>query len=246
MELLTTGNSAKLYCLNWLEDRLKASAAPLTILDLGAGTAGNFVTLLRHYPTTHYTGVEPSAAACAEARQRLTGLDAAIINAYAYDSVRAKLPFPQYDFVVSFSVMEHVYRRLDYLRLIRACLKPGGYALVNYDSGHFQYPDLKERVKNLVGPLLARLGNEAYYQSFVREADFRRMAAQAGLSIVEAKSFNTHLKGVYKHVPEGQRADFMERWLALEEWLNTSAGIDYTDDKAAHWFTRHFILQGSN
>lgn len=244
-DLLTLGNAAKLYCLNWIADRAADRAsAPLTILDLGCGTAANFTGLLRRFPTIHYTGVEPSAAACEQARAALAGHDAAIITGYAYDGIRPRLPHAHYDIVVSFSVFEHVYRRQAYLNLVRTMLAPGGYALINYDSGHFQSRYWKERLKTRIGPLLARLGQEGYYQAFVREADFRRMVAAAGLSIVEAKSFNTALKGMYKHIPDAERPAYMTRWLAFEEALNAAA-IPYTDDKAALWYTRNFILTAS-
>jgi cyclopropane fatty-acyl-phospholipid synthase-like methyltransferase len=238
----TTGNAAKLYCMNWLSERLDAHPEAFTILDLGCGTGQNFVRLLEAYPQVHYVGIEPSAAACAQARTVLKGMNATIIEDYAYDAVRVKLPQQTFDAVVSFSVFEHVYRRLDYLRLVRACLKPDGHALINYDAGHFHSDDLKERLKNIVGPLLARLGNESYFQAFVPEALFRQYAAEAGLLIREAKSFNTRLKGVYKHVPEAAREEYMRRWLAMETWLNT-AGIAYDDSKSGTWFTRNFILQ---
>ncbi|MCU0515225.1 MAG: class I SAM-dependent methyltransferase [Anaerolineae bacterium] len=242
--LLTTGNTAKLYCLNWIAAR--AQAGPLTILDLGCGDARNFEALLRRYPAVQYVGIEPSAAACEQARRRLAGLPATIVEGYAYAAIRERLPRPAYDVVVSFSVFEHVYRRLAYLQLIRACLGPGGHALINYDCGHFRSTYWKERLKNIVGPLLARLGQEGYYQAFVREADFRQMVAQAGLHIVEAQSFNTPLKGVYKHIPEAQRAAYMQRWLALEAWLNESAGIVYDDSLAGTWFSRNFILRAES
>lgn len=243
MDVLTVGNTAKLYCLNWIEARVRASAEAVHILDLGCGTGQNFVQLLKRYPAAHYVGVEPSAEACHQAEASLKGLNATIIQDYAYDAVRPKLPRPDYDVIVSFSVFEHVYQRLDYLRLIKACLKPDGHALINYDAGHFHSTYWKERVKNIIGPLLARLGNQRYYQAFVREADFRWMVAEAGLKITEAKSFNTPLKGIYRHIPEAQRGEYMRRWLALELWLN-EVGIEYDDSLSSAWFTRNFILQG--
>jgi cyclopropane fatty-acyl-phospholipid synthase-like methyltransferase len=244
MDVLTVGNTAKLYCLNWIEAKVRASAEEITILDLGCGTAQNFVQLLKHYPAANYIGVEPSESACRQAEQNLKGLNATIIHDYAYDAVRSKLPKPVYDVIVSFSVFEHVYQRLDYLRLIKACLKDAGHCLINYDAGHFHSTYWKERVKNIVGPMLARAGNQAYFQQFVREDDFRRMVTEAGLKIAEAKSFNTPLKGVYKHIPEAQRTEYMRRWLAMELWLN-EAGIDYDDSKSSSWYTRNFILQHS-
>lgn len=240
MELLTEGNTAKLYCLNWI-DRRAVTKPDLTILDLGCGQARNFVKLLQTHPQMRYVGIEPSPTDCEAARRNLAGLNATIHNGYAYD-VFGKLVQEPFDLVVSFSVMEHVYRRVAYLQSVKNCLKPDGYALINYDAGHFVGQlNLRERLKNIIGPLLARFGQERYYQSFVREADFQAMVKQVGLKVAEARSFNTHLKGVYKHVPADRRTDFMRRWLELETWLN-DLKIPYDDSKAQTWFTRNFVL----
>lgn len=238
--VLTTGNSAKLYCLQWIEQQIQAGG-PLTILDLGCGTANNFTVLLKRYPDVTYVGVEPSSEACQIARKNLAGRNATIINAYAYDVYRQINN--QFDVIVSFSVLEHVYQRQRYLSSARECLKPGGNFLINYDAGHFVAPaGAKERLKNVVGPVLARLGVEATYQSFVPESQFRTMAGRAGLQIVEAKSFNTMLKGVHKVIPPQHRPEYMRRWLELELWLN-DLELPYRDDLARTWFTRNFILR---
>lgn len=241
MELLTEGNAAKLYCLNWIEAHAREREA-LTILDLGCGQARNFVRLLVRYPQVRYVGIEPSPGDCAAARRNLEGLNATVINGYAY-AVYGTLVQEQFDLVVSFSVLEHVYQRAAYLRAAAQCLKADGHFLINYDAGHFVDPvNLRERLKNLAGPLLARLGQERYFQAFVREADFLAMVSAAGLRVQEARSFNTMLKGVYKHVPQAGQAEFMQRWLELEQWLNEQ-DIRYDDSKARTWFTRNFILR---
>lgn len=239
---LTTGNAAKLYCLHWIEQRIQASSHPLTILDLGCGTAQNFVQLLQRYPTVRYVGIEPKAPVCEIARRTLAKHNATIHNAYAYH-LHGRLIHETFDVVVSFSVFEHVYRRPLYLASARDCLKPGGHLLINYDAGHFVRPgSLKERAKNVLGPWLARLGIERYYQQFVKEADFHRMAAAAGLEIVEARSFNTGIKGIHKLVPSEHTAEHMARWLEYELWLN-GLGIPYRDSHARLWTTRNFILR---
>lgn len=239
-EVLTEGNAAKLYCLNWIE-RYAQERDSLTILDLGCGKALNFVRLLQKYPHIYYLGIEPSAAACDQARKNTSGLNATILRGYAYN-IYGNLIQDQFDLITSFSVFEHVYRRLDYLRTVKACLKPDGYVLINYDAGHFVHPpNLRGRMKNLLGPILAQFGVEQYYQAFVHEADFRALVTRARLTILEARLFNTGLKGLYKLVPEQDRSAFMEYWLGIENWLN-ERNIDYDDSLARHWLTRNFIL----
>ena len=242
MEHLTSGNSAKLYCLNWIENYITAQEKPIRILDLGSGTSNNFVKLLQRYPQVHYIGIEPSAAACQVARQKLPSNQATIINDYAYD-IRGRLVDEPVDFVVSFSVMEHVVQRQRHLTSAAACMDNNSYFLINYDAGHFVYPkNLKERAKNIIGPLLALVGNERYYQRFVKEADFRRMATEAGLQIEDAKSFNTHCKGIHKAVPPEFQDEHMRRWLDYELWLN-EVGVTYQDSDARTWVSRNFILR---
>lgn len=240
MDHLTEGNAAKLYCLNWIAD-YATDKSEVSILDLGSGRSGNFVKLLQQFPQVRYVAIEPSSADCDHARRATAGLNATIVNGYAYE-VQGRLVQEQFDLVTSFSVLEHVYRRLDYLKAVKSCLKPGGTCLINYDAGHFVAPaNLRERVKNVVGPLLARLGRERYFQAFVREADFQTMLGQVGLKAIESKSFNTHLKGVYRHIPAADRPEFMQRWLDMELWLN-ERDIHYDDSKARTWFTRNFLL----
>ena len=241
MNLLTEGNTAKLYCLNWIEQYVASQNRDISILDLGCGSALNFVKLLQKYKNVRYTGIEPSPTACEAARRNLSGLNVTIVNGPAYN-LYGQIVHQQFDLVVSFSVFEHVYRRLDYLRAAKTCLKPDGYFLINYDAGHFVYPgNLRERTKNLIGPILARLGQERYYQAFVPEADFQQMVAQLDFKVIEALNFNTQLKGIYKIIPPEHRADFMEKWLTFEQWLN-SLNIPYEDGQARNWVTRNFIL----
>jgi SAM-dependent methyltransferase len=238
-DVLSVGNSAKLYCLNRIEE-YSQQRDRLSILDLGSGTALGFVPLLKKYPTIRYVGVEPSKSACLQAERNLDGLNGTIINAYGY-GVHSKLQ-QEFDVVVSFSVLEHVYKRAEYLRSAKECLKNDGYFLINYDAGHFVMGTQRDRIKNVVGPLLARFGVERYYQSFVKEQEFRNIVKSLGFKIIDEKFFNTGLKGVYKLIPEPTRPDYMEKWLDLELWLNES-GIVYDDNKASSFVTRNFIMQ---
>ena len=101
---------------------------------------------------------------------------------------------------------------------------------------------LKERIKNIVGPLLAMVGIERYYQLFMPENDFQQMVIQAGMQVEEAKSFNTTLKGIHKVVPAQHQDEHLQRWLDYELWLN-EIGTPYNDDLAKLWVTRNFVIR---
>ena len=233
--LLSYGNAAKLYCLNRI-DELAATRETLTIVDLGCGRASNFVELLRRRPDVHYIGVDPDRAACAEARVTLAGLNAEIVEADAYD-VRVGPA----DVVVSFSVLEHVDRRQAYLECVASNLAPQGVSFLNYDAGHFVSRSPREQAKTVAGRVLARLGRPRWYQSFVREGEFRGLVADARLRVVEAKFFNTGLKEAYVAVPAAAQDEFMELWLEAELHLN-ELGIEYDDRLAPVFRTRNFVL----
>ncbi len=236
------GNAAKQYCLAWVERYAQAAARPIRLLDLGCGAARYAVELLTRCPNVTFVGIEPLARDAEQARQNLRHFDATIVQGYAYAAIHPQLPYESYDIVLSFSVLEHVYERLAYLRFVYDCLSEDGFCLMNYDAGHFHSTHWKERAKTVIGGFLARLGNQAYYQAFVREADFKRWVQQAGLTIREAKMFNTSLKGIYKIIPEAHKQAYLERWLELELWLN-ELGITYQDAYSKAWGTRNYILQ---
>lgn len=233
--MLTGGNTAKLYCLRLL-DEWAGSGAVTSVLDLGCGDGRNFAELLRRHPRVRYVGVEPDPGAAKQARRGLPAAE--IVRGSAYDVRRG--PF---DAVVSFSVLEHVVDRRRYLEAARANLAAAGRLLLNYDSGHFVADAApRERIKGVVGRGLAAFGVESRYQAFVREDEFRELAAAAGLRIVEARSFNTDLKRLYPLLPEARREAFMERWLEFELSLD-ELGVEYRDELASIFRTRNFVLE---
>ena len=223
------GNTAKLYCLRALDELARAGRIQ-RIIDLGAGTASLFVPLLRAHPDVHYVAVEPLAEACRAAERNLAGLSAEVVQGSAWDLDAAPA-----DAVVSFSVLEHVFGRPRYFGAVARHLAPGGRVWMNYDSGHFTHPLWRDRVKNV-------LGRRTWYQRFVREAELQALVAGAGLQIVEAKSFNTELKIVYRLVPEESQAAFTERWLDFELAANELVP-PYTDAQAPYFMTRNVVLR---
>jgi len=239
IDILTVGNSAKLYCLNWIEQWAREKNYQIKILDLGCGVALNFVNLLKLHPQIRYIGIEPSKRACLQAQQNLKELNATVINSNAY-KIYEKFE-EKFDIVVSFSVFEHVYKRKKYLFTAKKCLKNDGYFLINYDAGHFLSDNIIEKLKNILGPILSFFGIEKYYQSFVKEKDFIKIIEEIGFKIIDAKFFNSNLKGVYKIIPRSWKKSYMEKWLEFELWLN-EIGINYNDSMARFFGTRNFIL----
>ena len=128
--MLTRGNTAKLYCLQLLDDAVGRANGEFRIVDLGCRDGRNFVELLRRHPNVRYAGIDPSRGSIAAARRLLPGAE--LVHAPAYD-VRVEPA----DAVVSFSVLEHVVDRPRYMEAVRANLAPGGRVFLNYDSGHF-------------------------------------------------------------------------------------------------------------
>src|SRR5512139_1799670 len=103
------GNSAKQYCLDWIARKIQARSGEVTLLDIGCGSGGSALRLLDAYPQIRYVGVEPMKRDYDQAVVTLRGRSAEVHHAPGYDLYR-KLG-RKFDFVLSFSTMEYVYRR---------------------------------------------------------------------------------------------------------------------------------------
>jgi SAM-dependent methyltransferase len=234
--LLTTGNTAKLYCLQLIDRAAAEIEGDFRIVDLGCGNGSNFLELLRRRENFRYVGAEPLRGAAEEARRVLPGAE--IINASAYD-VRVE---PAHA-VVSFSVLEHVVDRPRYFEAMRANLRRDGRVYLNYDSGHFVADaDVLERAKGLASRTLARLGSESRYRRRVSANEFRALVERSGLRVVDDKVFNTDVKRLLPLVGVESRESFMERWLGFELGLNR-LGLAYRDELDAVFRTRNLVLE---
>jgi SAM-dependent methyltransferase len=234
--LLTTGNAAKLYCLQLIDRAVAEVEGEFRIVDLGCGNGSNFVELLRRRPNIRYVGVEPLRPAAEAARRLLPGAE--IINAAAYD-----LRVEPAHAVVSFSVLEHVVDRPRYFEAVRENLRPAGRVYLNYDSGHFVADaDLVERGKALTSRALARLGSESRYRRRVSAKEFGLLVERSRLGVADDKVFNTDVKRLLPLLLAENRERFMERWLAFELGLN-ELGLAYRDELDAVFRTRNVVLE---
>jgi SAM-dependent methyltransferase len=234
--LLTTGNAAKLYCLQLIDRAAAEVEGEFRIVDLGCGNGSNFVELLRRRSNIRYVGVEPLSAAAKAACRLLPGAE--IINAAAYD-----LRVEPAHAVVSFSVLEHVVDRPRYFEAVRENLRPAGRVYLNYDSGHFVADaDLVERGKALASRALARFGSESRYRRRVSAKEFGTLVERSRLRIADDKVFNTDVKRLSPLLRAENRKRFMEHWLAFELELN-ELGLAYRDELDAVFRTRNVVLE---
>ncbi|MBN1287697.1 MAG: class I SAM-dependent methyltransferase [Anaerolineae bacterium] len=215
------------------------------IFDYGCGTGGDWPRILADCANLRMVGYEPNPKSYAAAVNRLRGLRAEV---YTGDDLQ-NLTF-EADFIVSFSVFEHVYDRRQYLQNARRLLAPDGVFYLNYDDGHFRlsldlgaprtWPvQMRVWLHNRFAAPLARLGMVGQFQQRVARRDVDRMVSEAGFRIL--RSFYSNLssfKGLCKRIPEAQQADFSALWLATEDRLNAeflSEGPAALGDTANLW-----------
>jgi len=209
------GNAAKMRII----ERITADKSPKRVFDYGAGSGAGWARTLADHPEIELTCYEPNPRS-AEALRR--AVHAARVFSDQPDEITGA-----FDYIVSFSVFEHVADRAAYFRHARRLLKPGGRFFLNYDDGHFREPgNLLDALRNRIAPILPAIGLRRYYQARVHRADADRLAAQAGFELVDARYDNVEdLKALAKTIPEQDHPAFAQMWLDLEERLNSEFAV---------------------
>jgi len=113
------------------------------VLEAGCGNGAQTVTLTRRSPLAHFTAVDISADAIAEAQQRTRG--AGLTNVQFQQADLFALPFApgSFDHIFVCFVLEHLAHPEEALALLSGLLKPGGTLTViegDHGSTYF-YPD---------------------------------------------------------------------------------------------------------
>ncbi len=239
------GNCAKTRIIAEVLGR--AAGSPAKVFDFGCGAGGDWPQILRDHPQLEFLGWDPHEASLAEARNKLAGLPNATVLS------RPELEESGWvaDFIVSFSVFEHVYDRLGYLDTARRHLAPKGVMYLNYDDGHFRtLVDLHQPIKtwrspattevrNRLAGLLPHLGRQDLYQGRVERMEIAELVTHALLR--EIGDFYSNLdamKGLFKLVPPDRQEAFAAMWLDLEHRLNDefrSEGDEFAGDVINLW-----------
>lgn len=130
------GNAAKNRIIGEIVARANQSPegqSPL-VFDYGAGTGGSWPDILAKHPNIRLVCYEPHRKSAAILANRLRG------RATVYEGNIADLNI-QADYIVSFSVLEHVADRPAYMANAARLLAPHGRFYLNYDDGHFRGTD---------------------------------------------------------------------------------------------------------
>lgn len=225
-KLYWLGNSAKTKVINEILNQ-ENKKEKIIIFDYGCGAGGDWSNILSDYPHLQLVGYEPCRKAFELAQERLKGFQANLFTANELHALNFKA-----DFIVSFSVFEHVYDRYSYLQTAKKHLAEDGIFYLNYDDGHFRnsldlsQPDLwssqlKEWLHNLVAEPLARIGMVSQFQKRLPRAEVDRLIDQTGFRIINTFYSNlASFKALHKRIPQEKQKEFSQFWLDVEETLN--------------------------
>ena len=200
---------------------------PIAIFDYGCGDGGDWRAILSDHPHLRLVGYEPYGPSYHKARERLRGHAAEILGGKDIEMLEIKA-----DYIVSFSVFEHVVHRAEFLRHAKRILASDGLFFLNYDDGHFRnlmdvsrpstwLPALRSWGRTAVSRPFAGLGMSSHYQRRVNARDADALVAECGFRIERVDYHNlVCLKDLAKGMPEGMRQRYAAWWLDAEKDLN--------------------------
>lgn len=226
------GNAAKAHVIDEiLQDN--RGTEPVTVFDYGCGDGGDWPAILAEHPQLRLVGYEPYAPSCRKARERLRGLPAEILTGADIDVLMLSA-----DYIVSFSVFEHVVDRGKFLRHAKRLLAPQGVFYLNYDDGHFRnfldvsdpvtwIPALRAWARTIISQPFASVGMQSHYQRRVTADEADAVVIASGFCIERIDYHNlASLKDLAKAIPEELQQRYAAWWLEAEELLNTHFQVE--------------------
>lgn len=108
-----------------------------SMLEVGCGKGVLLGKFMKSYPNWNVSAIEPSSNAAEYFRKALPSVN-------FFEGVLGDSPFAnkEYDFVATSGVLEHVPDPLEFLREIRNCMKPGGFAYIGVPNFKVKPDDL--------------------------------------------------------------------------------------------------------
>jgi SAM-dependent methyltransferase len=221
------GNAAKMRIVSEIVAQTSTSDHDIVIFDYGCGKGGDWPQILADNPNLTLIGYDPSLQAVAEARARCRGQRATFYEGEEIGEIKC-----QADYIVSFSVLEHVRDRRAYLETAYALLAAAGRFYLNYDDGHFRRPEAVEGFAPAFAELIHEtrriawraFGGEARTTNYKQRVNRRQidgLIAACGYDVESMFYSNiVSMKRLAKTIPEEGRAAFASLWLSLESKLN--------------------------
>jgi len=200
----------------------------ITIFDYGCGDGGDWPTILQDYSHLRLVGYEPYIPSYKKALARLRGHKAIIHTGKELEVLDL-----QADFIVSFSVFEHVVQRSAFLSYAKRNLAPEGTFFLNYDDGHFRnlldisqptswLPALQSYLRTIVSPVMAAVGLQSHYQRRVVACEVDTLVREVGFSVERIDYHNLLcFKQFFKSLPEVIQQQYVKWWLDNEKHMNT-------------------------
>lgn len=222
------GNAAKAKIINQILSQISSEKDTL-IFDYACGDSGDWNAILTNYPNIKLIGYEPDIKSVNKAKSKLKGHKVILLTGqeiYQHNF--------QADYIVSFSVFEHVYNRQEYLQLAKQHLADKGLFYLNYDDGHFRnYLNLNsphlwkkqitEWLHNILASPLAKLGKISTFQRRVDREEVENLIENNGFRVSESFYSNlSSLKGLQKKISPENKQLFTQTWLEFEDLLNAN------------------------
>lgn len=248
------GNVAKFEIANRIGALASGSSKSIEIVDLGAGSGGDWDKLVRDNPRVSVHLWEPHDKYFEGLRSRFKGISRIYVHK-DIDNLTSK-----FDLGTSLSVLEHVKNPSDHLCAIERLLKPNGLFFMNFDDGHFRKQiapqgilDLRlttaEFYRSTISRIIPRLVPTNVYQKRVSQSKIFELIAKSELEIEEI--FFNHIGSlkslIKKSGTDAIDLETMIKWAEFDQTLAKSHTFATPNDTAINvlwklFSTRTFVL----
>ena len=248
------GNVAKFEIANRIGAFASSSSKSIEIVDLGAGSGGDWDKIVSDNPRVTVHLWEPHDEYYEGLKSRFNGISRIHVHK-DIDNFTSK-----FDLGTSLSVLEHVKNPSDHLSSIKRLLKPNGLFFMNFDDGHFRKQfapkgilELRltaaEFYRSTISRIIPRLVPTNIFQKRVSQSKLFELIAKSELEIEEI--FFNHI-GPLKSFVKRSGTDAIDletmiKWGEFEEILSKSYTSTTSNDIAISvlwklFSTRTFVL----
>ena len=222
-------NVAKFEIGHRIHEILRSSGSQqIQILDVGAGTGGDWDALVEKYPNLKLYLWEPYEISGKILKARFQNSTVTVLD----NLIDSKVKF---DYIISLSVLEHVKNLNAHFEMVKNLLNEKGQYICNFDDGHFRYNSkniwslssnriaISETFRTVISRFFTRIYSTGKYQSRVNLDELKSIVESKGLLITAIDYRNIgDLKGASKLLKNKiSKHDFAESWLNLEKMLNS-------------------------